>query len=104
YNLKEYENIKIQSSSFKNVKDISMLIKELTGKDNISKKANIGNDKFFVYSYTCLDQKDWNENTENDSLNNLFEKYRSVQPANSQMVDDEFATRNSNIDEIKNIY
>ena len=104
YNLKDYENIKIQSSSFKNVKDISMLIKELTGKETISKKANIGNDKFFVYSYACLDQKDWNENTESDALNNLFEKYRSVQPANSQMIDDEYATKNSNIEEIKSVY
>ena len=104
YNLKDYENIRIQSNSFKNVKDISMLIKELTGRDTISKKANIGNEKFYVYSYACIDQKDWNENTENDTLNNFFEKYRSVQPANSQMIDDEFATRNSNIEEIKNIY
>ncbi len=104
YNLKDYENIKIQSNNFKDVKDISMLIKELTGRCNISRKANIGNDKFFVYSYACLDQKDWNENTESDALNNLFEKYRSVQPANSQMIDDEYATKNSNIEEIKSIY
>ena len=52
---------------------------------------NIGTEKFFVYSYACLDQKDWNENTENEELNNLFEKYRSVLPANSQMIDDEYA-------------
>ena len=62
YNLKEYENIKIQSNSFKSVKDISVLIKEITGSSVISKEANIGNDKFFVYSYSCLDQKDWNDN------------------------------------------
>ena len=52
YNLKEYENIKIQSSSFKSVKDISVLIKELTGSNSISKKATIGNDKFCVYTYS----------------------------------------------------
>ena len=91
YDLKEYENIKIQSNSFKNVKDISAFIKEITGKDVISKRANIGNEKFFVYSYVCLDQKDWNENIENSEINNLFEKFRSVQPANSQMIDDEYA-------------
>lgn len=94
YNMKEYENIKIQSNSFKNVKDISTLIKELTGKDNISKKANIGNDKFYVYSYTCLDQKDWNDNTEVQELNRLFEKFRTVQPANTQIINDEYAINN----------
>ena len=105
YPLKEYENIKIQSNSFKNVKDISLLIEELTGRDMISKKANIGNEKFFVYSYACLDQMDWNERVENAELDNLFEKYRSVQPANSQMIDDEYAIiGNDKIKEKKSLY
>lgn len=105
YNLKEYENIKIQSNSFKNVKDISLLINELTGGYSISGKANVGNEKFFVYSYTCMDQKDWNENTENGELDNLFEKYRSVQPANSQIIDDEYSVvGNNKILEKKSIY
>lgn len=105
YNLKEYENIKIQSNSFKNVKDISVLIKEITGNDIISKKANIGDEKFFVYSYACLDQKDWEENAENQVLDNLFEKYRSVQPANSQIIDDEYSFEgNDRLKEKKSIY
>ena len=91
YNLKEYENIKIQSNTFKDVKDISVLIKEITGNDNISKKANIGNDKFFVYSYSCIDQKHWNENTNDNDLNSLFEKYRSTLPTNSQIINDEYS-------------
>ena len=91
YNLKEYENIKIQSSMFKDVKDISALIKEITGNDSISKKANVGNDKFFVYSYSCVDQKDWNENTNEEDLNGLFEKYRSALPAGSQIINDEYS-------------
>lgn len=96
YNLKEYENIKIQSSTFKNVEDISALIKRIVGKEDISKKANIGNEKFFVYSYTCLDQKDWNENLENEELDGAFEKYRAVLPANAQMINDNYAMNESN--------
>lgn len=104
YNLKEYENIKIQSSSFKSVKDISVLIKELTGSNSISKKANIGNDKFFVYTYSCLDQKNWNENTETEELDNIFEKYRSVLPANSQILDDKYSMINENKEQQKSMY
>ena len=104
YNLKEYENIKIQSNIFKDVKDISVLINELTY-DDITKKINIGSEKFFVYSYACVDQKDWNESTEDEALDNLFEKYRSVQPANSQIIDDEYAVMgNSKVQENKSIY
>lgn len=104
YGLKEYENIKIQSNSFKNVKDISILIKELTGSDNITKEVNIGSEKFFVYSYVCLDQKDWNENTKEEELDNLFEKYRSVLPANSQILDDKYTRSTEKTDEKKLMY
>lgn len=104
YNLKEYENIKIQSNTFKNVKDISVLIKELTGTENITNQANIGTEKFFVYSYACLDQKDWNENTKEEELNNLFEKYRSVLPANSQILDDKYTRGTEKTDEKKLMY
>ena len=103
YNLKEYENIKIQSNSFKDVKDISKLIDEITARKNISQKINIGDEKFFVYSYACIDQKDWNEYTSNEDINNIFEKYRSVLPANSQILNDNFSLT-SNDGERKQIY
>ncbi len=105
YNLKEYENIKIQSSTFKNVEDISALIKKIVGKEDISRKANIGNEKFFVYSYACLDQKHWNENMDNEELDGAFEKYRAVLPANAQMINDRFAmSENNNWKDKKEIY
>lgn len=103
YSLKEYENIKIQSSSFKNVKDITELIKEITGNADITKRANIGNDKFFVYSYVCLDQKDWNENTSEDELDTIFEKYSSILPQSSQIINDKY-TQNNNKNMYKNQY
>lgn len=104
YNLKEYENIKIQSNTFKNVKDISVLIKELTGTENITNEANMGTEKFFVYSYACLDQKDWNENTKEEELDNLFEKYRSVLPASSQILDDKYTRETDKFEEKKLMY
>ena len=105
YDMKEYENIKIQSNAFKNVKDISLLIKDITGNNNISNKIDIGNEKFFVYTYACLDQKDWNENTKEEELDNLFEKYRSVLPASSQIMDDQYSTlENNNVKQKKSIY
>ena len=104
YNLKEYENIKIQSSSFKSVKDITALIKEITGTENITEEANMGTEKFFVYSYACIDQKDWNENTKEEDLDNLFEKYRSILPSNSQILDDKYTISSEKADEKKITY
>ena len=104
YNLKEYENIKIQSNSFKNVKDISVLIKELTGENDISKKANIGDDNFFVYTYSCLDQKNWNENTDFEQIDGMFEKFRNVLPANSQIIEDKFSFADMPNKQYKSMY
>ena len=103
YDLKEYENIKIQSNAFKDIKDISRIIKDITGKENISKKVNLGNEKFFVYSYACVDQKDWNENSNEDELNNIFEKYRSISPASSQIINDRYTLKDYE-KEVKSIY
>ena len=103
YDLKEYENIKIQSNAFKDIKDISRIIKDITGKENISKKVNLGNEKFFVYSYACVDQKDWNENSNEDELNNIFEKYRSISPASSQIINDRYTLKDYEKD-VKSIY
>ena len=87
YNLKQYENIRLQSDVFKEVKDISKLIKEITGANTKSEKINLDNEKFIVYSYACLDQHSWNEETENESLKNEFEKFRNILPKDHQIAD-----------------
>lgn len=87
YNLKEYENIKIQSDVFKDVQEISEIIKEITGGRTYNKKINMENEKFLVYSYACLDQNSWNENGENETIINTFFKYYNVLPANRQITD-----------------
>lgn len=83
YQLKEYENIRLQSNDFKDVKEISTLIKEITGNNTVSKKINLDNEKFIVYSYTCLDQSSWNENVQTD-----FIKYRNVFCSNRQVAEE----------------
>lgn len=103
YGLKEYENIKIQSNAFKDIKDIPKIINEIIGNESISKKVNLGNEKFYTYSYACIDQKDWNENSDEEDLNNLFEKYRSVSPVNSQIANDRYTLKDDG-EEAKLVY
>lgn len=87
YSMKEYENIKLQSDVFKDVKEISTLIEEITGHKVGSKKINLDDEKMIVYSYSCLDQSSWNEETKNEAINNLFEKYRTLVPASKEIRD-----------------
>lgn len=88
YHLKEYENIKIQSDLFKDTKEISAFIQEITGGSSSAKKLNLDNEKFITYSYTCLDQHAWNDEVENESIEQEFKKYRAILPENRQVTDE----------------
>lgn len=87
YGMKEYENIRLQSDIFKDITEISDLIKEITGNSSEHRKINFDNEKMMVYSYCCLDQNFWNDDTEDEIIDSMFEKYRMILPAGKQMSD-----------------
>ena len=82
--LKNYENIKIQTDTFKDIKDISEFIKQITGvyKKNLNQKEDITNSQFYTYSYVCLESNQWNERNDLSNLENNFLKFANVLPSN----------------------
>lgn len=81
YDFRGYENIKIQTDMFNNIKDITKLIKEITGNNKEGSKLNIDTDRFITYSYACIGQEDWNENTNIELLEKEFYKFANVENA-----------------------
>ena len=86
--LKDYENIKIQTDTFKDMKDISELITQITGINAKAKKNNNNNNKeeilnsqFYTYSYVCVETSNWNEKTNFINIENDFLKFASVLPS-----------------------
>ena len=84
-NLKSFENIKIQTNTFADVKDLTELIDQITGinrkaKHNQNKEDNILGSAFYTYSYACVESNNWNEKTNFDYLSNDFLKYSNVLP------------------------
>ena len=84
---KEYENIKIQTQRFDNMQKFSEFLTQITGKNIIAPKINLDTNRLITYSYVCLDQENWNEETDILNLQKEFEKYRSIKPANEQIND-----------------
>ena len=84
---KEYENIKIQTQRFDNMQKFSEFLTQITGKSIIAPKINLDTNRLITYSYVCLDQENWNEETDILNLQKEFEKYRSIKPANEQIND-----------------
>ena len=86
YNLKDYENIKIQTGMFSNIKEINTLIKDITGNNKGAKELNIDTEKFITYSYACIEQEDWNESTNKQLFEKEFYKFANVKKADDQVM------------------
>jgi len=79
--LKTYDNIRIQTNTFSDVKKLSELIKEITGDMEETKKTNIDVNRFLVYSYVCLDQEYWSSEDDFKKIENEFYKYANILPS-----------------------
>ena len=76
---KSYENIKIQTDTFQDIKKINDIIKYLTWSNiDTSKKIDIDTNRFYTYSYVCLDQGCWNEENDFEKIKKEFYKYANV--------------------------
>ena len=77
-NLKNYDNIKVQASSFENIQAIQDLINEITGSNTEAIKLDLDIEKFYTYSYLCIKQDAWNMNNSFDNIKNDFCKYVNI--------------------------
>ena len=76
--LKDIENIKIQTSTFKDIKELSEIIKEISGTGISAKEININSDSFITYSYACVDQQDWNKDTDEEIIDSNMYRFVNV--------------------------
>lgn len=84
---KQYEAIKIQTGKLNNMQSFSEFIKKIAGRNLKAKQINLDTDRLITYSYVCLNQASWNENTDIHLLEKEFEKFRTVKPATEQTED-----------------
>lgn len=81
YNLRGYENIKIQTDMFNSIEEITELIRNVTGDNREASKLNLDTERFITYSYACIGQEDWNGNTNDELLEKEFYKFANVEKA-----------------------
>ena len=86
--LKDYNNIKIQTDAFGNMTELSDFIDNIIGvNNNITelKDIDLYNKRFFVYTYTCINQDNWNCEEDFRNIENDFLKYSNVLSNNSTL-------------------
>lgn len=89
-NPEKYENIKIQANSFEDVIALKDFIHEIAGPDLDALKFNLDIEKFYTYSYACIDDKSWNDNIGFDNVKNEFDKFINILPSNSNLDASEY--------------
>ena len=85
--LKDFNNIKVQTDIFGSMDELSEFIDNIIGVNNGEnlKDLDLYNKRFFVYSYTCVDQDNWNSADDFKNIENDFIKYSNVLSNNSTL-------------------
>lgn len=79
--LREFNNIKIQTDTFNNMVELSEFIDNIIGVNNYIdelKNIDLYNKRFFVYTYNCINQDNWNNEEDFKNIENNFLKYTNV--------------------------
>lgn len=77
--LKQYDNINIQTEVLEDVRQISDIIKKITGNQKSTEEIE---NKFYTFGYTCIPSEYWNDRNEFQSFENEFLKYVNTFPSN----------------------
>ena len=86
--LRDFTNIKIQTDKFSNMKELSDFIDDIIKVNNNSaelKEIDLYNKRFFVYTYSCIDQDDWNEEEDFEKIQSDFFRYSNVLSSNDTL-------------------
>ena len=83
--LKNYENIRIQTNGFKDIKELSTIINNITGSNVAAKEMNLEDERFLTYTYACIDQVDWSNEEDFSNLQEEFIKFSNILPSNYQV-------------------
>lgn len=79
-NMNNYDNIRVQTDCFDDVKYFKEFIESLTGPTTESIKLDIDTERFLTFSYVCIDQENWNSATEFDQIRSNYMRFLNILP------------------------
>ena len=84
-NMNNYDNIRVQTDFFDDVKYFKEFIESLTGPSLESLKLDINTERFLTYSYVCIDQENWNNTNEFDKIKSSYIKFLNILPSDNSV-------------------
>ena len=83
--MNNYDNIRVQTDCFEDVKYFKEFIENLTGSNIESMKLDIDTERFLTYSYVCIDQENWNNVNEFDKIRSNYIKFLNILPSDNSV-------------------
>lgn len=84
-NMNNYDNIRVQTDCFSDVKYFKEFIENLTGSNVESMKLDIDTERFLTYSYVCIDQENWNNTNAFEKIKGHYMKYLNILPSDNSI-------------------
>ncbi len=79
-NMNNYDNIRVQTDYFSDVKYFKEFIENITGPITETMKLNINTERFFTFSYVCIDQENWNNTSQFEQISNSYMRFLNILP------------------------
>ena len=77
-NMNNYDNIRVQTDFFDDVKYFKEFIEDLTGPVTESIKLDIDPERFLTFAYVCIDQENWNNTTEFEQIRSSYIRFLNI--------------------------
>lgn len=82
-----FDNIRIQTDIFDDVKVLKSFIKEITGPNQLEiKNIDVDTERFLTYSYTCIEQENWNKEDDFSNIKSMHTKYVKILPNDNNIL------------------
>ena len=79
-NMNNYDNIRVQTDCFDDVKYFKEFIENLTGPATEAMKLDIDTKRFLTFSYVCIDQENWNNANEFEQIRSSYMRFLNILP------------------------
>lgn len=83
--MNNYDNIRVQTDYFDDVKYFREFIENLTGPTTEAMKLDIDTERFLTFSYVCIDQESWNNTNEFEQIRGNYIKFLNILPSDNSV-------------------
>ena len=84
-NMNNYDNIRVQTNYFSDVKYFKEFITSITGTNIEAMKLDVDTERFLTYSYVCVNQEHWDNTHEFHKIKDNYIKFLNILPSDNSV-------------------